>query len=65
MSDPLERIAAALERIAPAPPEAPDFSTADAFVWHIEPDRLDPVADINRVEMSLLVGINRARDTLL
>ena len=65
MSDPAERIAQALERMSPAPQPAPDFDVADAFVWHTGPDRLDPVHRVNRVEMSLLVGINRARDTLL
>ncbi|MBY5989082.1 ATP-binding protein [Roseovarius atlanticus] len=64
-SDPMERIAAALERMSPAPLEAPDFGAADAFVWHVEPDRLHPVRDVNRVDMELLVGINRSRDTLL
>jgi uncharacterized protein len=33
MSDPLERIADALERIAPADPSATDWATAPAFVW--------------------------------
>ena len=61
----LERIAAALERISPAPPPAPDVAAADAFVWQVGPDRLEPVADVNRVAMALLVGIDRARDTLL
>jgi len=65
VSDPAERIAAALERIAPAPLSAPDFEVADAFVWHIEPDRLEPVARVNRVDMGLLVGIDRSRDTLM
>ncbi len=65
MSDPLERIADALDRMSPAPGAAPDFSQADAFVWHVEPDRLAPVAQVNRVDMALLVGINRSRDTLL
>ncbi|MFB9150467.1 ATP-binding protein [Roseovarius ramblicola] len=63
--DPLARIAAALERMAPAPLTAPDFDAADAFVWHVAPDRLEPVATVNRVDMSLLVGIDRARETLL
>ena len=61
----MERIAAALERMSPAPLEAPDFSSADAFVWHVSPDRLDPVAKVNRIDVSLLVGIDRSRDTLL
>ncbi len=65
MTDPMERIAAALERISPAPIAAPDFAMADAFVWHVSPDRLVPVPKVNRVEMELLLGINRARDTLL
>jgi predicted AAA+ superfamily ATPase len=63
--DPLARIADALERMAPAPLAAPDFGAAQAFVWHVAPDRLDPVARVNRVEVGLLVGIDRARDTLL
>lgn len=62
---PLKRIAAALERMSPAPQAAPDFDTASAFVWHTDPDRLQPVARVNRVEVDLLVGIDRARDTLL
>lgn len=65
MSEPLERIAAALERLAPAPLAAPDFAAADAFVWQTGPDALVPVAKVNHVALDLLVGINRARDTLL
>jgi predicted AAA+ superfamily ATPase len=61
----LKRIAEALERLAPAPLASPDFGTAEAFVWHLEPDRLQPVPKVNRVDMSLLVGIDRSRDTLL
>ena len=61
----LNRIAEALERMAPAPLAAPDFAAAPAFVWHVEPDRLEPVAQVNRVDLDLLVGINRSRDTLL
>lgn len=62
--DALSRIAAALERMAPAPMPAPDFA-AEAFVWHTAPDRLEPVARVSRVDLSLLVGVNRSRDTLL
>lgn len=61
----LTRIADALERIAPAPQAAPNFDAADGFVWHVEPDRLEPVAKINRVGLELLIGVNRSRDTLL
>lgn len=65
MTDPMERIAAALERMAPAPAETPDFEAATAFVWHADPERLEPVAQVSRVPLSLLQGVERARDTLL
>jgi predicted AAA+ superfamily ATPase len=60
----LLRIAEALERLAPAPSPAPDF-TAEAFAWHTGPDRLVPVSRISRVDISLLIGIDRSRDTLI
>jgi predicted AAA+ superfamily ATPase len=60
----LERIATALERLAPRHAAAADFNSADAFIWH--PDgRLAPVARVNRVEMSLLKGIDRVRGVLV
>lgn len=64
IDDPMDRIAAALERISPPEPPAPDFDAAAGFVWHVEPDRLEPVSQINRVASELLIGIDRARDTL-
>ena len=64
-TDPIERIAKALERIAPAPLASPDFGDAEAFVWHVDPDRLEPVHDVSRVEIDLLIGVDRSRNTLL
>lgn len=64
-TDPMIRIAEALERLAPAPLSAPDFDAADAFVWHVSPDRLEPVPEVSRIDLKLLVGIDRTRDTLL
>ncbi len=61
----LIRIAEALERRYPAPADSPDFDAADAFVWHVAPDGLTPVPHVNRVDLSLLIGVNRSRDTLL
>src|ERR1700676_3811885 len=61
----LDRIAAALERLAPAAPAAPDFAAAEAFVWYPEGRRLTAVRRVNRVEMALLKGIDRVRDLLV
>src|SRR5437660_3931156 len=61
----LFRIAEAVERLAPSPPAAPDFDAADAFAWHPDGRRLDAVARVNRVDMTLLKGIDRVRDLLV
>ena len=65
IDDPMDRIAQALERMSPAPLAAPDFGAASAFVWHTGPDRLEPVAKVSRVDIGLLLGVARTRDTLL
>ena len=61
----LERLAAALERMAP--PAAPpiDFECAEAFVWQSAPEAFIPVAKVNRQPLALLKGIERACDQLL
>ncbi|MEM9795728.1 MAG: ATP-binding protein [Pseudomonadota bacterium] len=43
---------------------APDW-TASAYLWETDPDRLVPVARVNRIALNLLVGIERQRDTLM
>jgi hypothetical protein len=61
----LNRIADALERLAPpaAPPN--ELEGSDAFVWHADRGWLEPVHQVNRVEIGLLRGIDRVRDILL
>ncbi len=61
----LRRIAEALERLRPCPAAAPNFNNTDVFSWKTEPDRLEPVTEVNRVDISLLVGIDRAKSTLV
>jgi uncharacterized protein len=61
----LERIAVALERLAPSAPPVTYYDRAEAFSWHPEGGRLAPVARVNRVDMSLLKGIDRVRDMLI
>jgi predicted AAA+ superfamily ATPase len=63
--DTLDRIADALERLSPAPNRRPHFDAADAFVWHADGGALIPVKQVNRVDLSLLKGIDRMRDTLI
>jgi uncharacterized protein len=61
----LLRVAEALERLAPAPPAPVDLNAADAFVWRSTPPGLDAVAKVNRVDLSLLKGIDLTRDQLI
>jgi predicted AAA+ superfamily ATPase len=61
----LARICEALERLAPPPPPPPDIGAADAFVWHADRGALQPVPKVNRVDISLLRGVDRVRDALL
>jgi predicted AAA+ superfamily ATPase len=61
----LKRIADALDRLAPAPPPAPDFDAAEAFIWRADNGALAPVPRVNRVDLSLLRGIDRVRDLLV
>ena len=61
----LTRVAAALERQAPPQPPTNDFDAADAFVWHADRGWLEPVKSVNRVDLSLLQGVERVRDILL
>ena len=65
MSALLARIADSLERLAPPPPAANDLSAADAFVWHADQKSFDPVHSVNRLDLSLLKGIEQQCGTLL
>jgi predicted AAA+ superfamily ATPase len=53
----LERLAAALERLAPQRTPAPDFEAAEAFVWHADGEAFQPVPEVNRIPLSLLRGL--------
>jgi hypothetical protein len=61
----LARIADALDRLAPPPAPKTDLEAADAFVWHADREWLEPVPQVNRVEIELLKGIDRVRDILV
>ena len=61
----LARIADALDRAAPNPAVQSDLDTAEAFVWHAEGSRLQPVEHVSRLDLDLLVGIEQACEVLL
>ncbi len=61
----VQRIADALDRLAPKPLVAPDFEAAEAFVWMSEPEGFEPVAKVNRVPLQLLEGVERAAQQLV
>jgi predicted AAA+ superfamily ATPase len=70
MTDPdlaalLKTIAGALERLAPSAPASAGLDGAEAYLWHAQGAWLEAVPQVNRVELSLLKGIERARDILL
>jgi predicted AAA+ superfamily ATPase len=61
----LSRIAAALERLAPPAPKAPDLHAADAFVWYPERFALTTVPRVAGVAFALLQGIAQQKEILL
>ncbi|MGH6762927.1 MAG: ATP-binding protein [Phyllobacterium sp.] len=61
----LDLVIAALERLAPPKAVTIDLDAADCFVWDPARLALDPVAKVNRVDISLIQGVDRVRDILL
>ena len=61
----ISRIAAALDRLAPPTPPGADINGAEAYVWHAAGHRLEAVPKVNRVNIDLLVGIDRQKETLV
>lgn len=60
----MDRIAAALERLAPDESAKPDLHSADAFLWQSSPLSLVPVHKVSRVDIDLLMGVDRLKDML-
>lgn len=68
MTDPLDRIAAALERLAPPPPPTPDLTAHPAYVWHSGErggGHLSPARAFAPLPLAELVGIDAQKATLL
>ena len=61
----IKRVADALERLSPPAKPTSIRDNANAFVWNADRLELIPVSKVNRLELSLLIGIEQARDILL
>ena len=60
---PLDRVADALDRLAPALEPETDLGSADAFVW--QDGCLEPLARVSHVDLGLLKGIDPQSATLM
>lgn len=63
MTDPLDRIAAALERLSPPPPPVADCLAFPAYVWRNR--ALVPIRGFAPLPLDLLIGIDRQKHVLL
>ncbi|MBD8554617.1 ATP-binding protein [Rhizobium sp. CFBP 8762] len=61
----IKRLSAAVERIAGPAPAQNDMASADCFVWSPAQRYLQPVTKPNRVDISLIRGVDHVRDILL
>ena len=65
LEDKLDRLIAAVSRLAPREAPAADIGAADCFVWAADPGYLEPVHRVNRVDIGLIRGVDRVRDILV
>lgn len=61
----LDALIKLVERAVPPEPARPDLDSADAFIWQPAPGNLQPVAKVNRVDITLLQAVSHVRDLLL
>ncbi|MFK0272548.1 ATP-binding protein [Ensifer sp. NPDC090286] len=61
----MQKLSAAIERMAGPAAAANDWAAAECFVWAPATHHLQPVAKPNRIELSLITGVDHVRDILL
>ncbi len=61
----LARLSRAVEALAPSPPAENNFDAAACFVWDADKQHLAPVPRPNRIEISLIKGVDHIRDILV
>ncbi len=65
LGDKLDKLTEAVIRLRPQKEQATDLSTADCFVWDADRGYLQPVIEVNRVDIGLIRGVDRVRDILI
>jgi len=61
----LARLSRAVEALAPSVPATNNFDAASCFVWDADNQHLAPVTRPNRIEISLIKGVDHVRDILV
>ncbi|MEQ8164951.1 MAG: hypothetical protein RIC93_02600, partial [Alphaproteobacteria bacterium] len=66
MADALDRLAPKRENhVLPESGETTGQPADDAYIWTPETGRLAAVSSVNRIDLALIKGVNRQRETLL
>ncbi len=65
LNEKLDRLLNLIERAVPGEIPELNLDTADAFVWQVENSDLMPVEQVNRIDISLLKGIERVSGILM
>lgn len=60
----MQRLSAAVERIAGPADAVNDWNQAECFVWAPATRHLQPVSKPNRIELALITGVDHVRDIL-
>ncbi|APG84421.1 ATP-dependent protease subunit [Sinorhizobium americanum CCGM7] len=60
----MQKLSAALDRIAGPAPAENDWNKAECFVWAPVTHHLQPVTKPNRIDLSLITGVDHVRDIL-
>lgn len=65
LEEKLDRLIATIAQLLPQQAEPSDLSAADCFVWSPEIGALEPILRVNRIDISLIKGVEHVRDILL
>jgi len=60
----LDQLLNILTRMAPPCPQPIEAEAADCFIWDASTLRFEPIVQVNRVDLSLIKGVDRVRDIL-